>query len=123
MREIESPPTTAAWTLIDAEKRRDRLIKRMCVAAWSATLVVVMLFAVIVGATVFHMYRLAQVGAETWANVFRSAMPFVGALWTLCLLVATLSTVALFLRMRTASLSEIRLRLAALEEMIATHGA
>jgi uncharacterized membrane protein len=37
------------------------------------------------------------------------------------LLVAILSTVGIFLRLRTASLSEIQLRLAALEEMIASH--
>ena len=34
-------------------------------------------------------------------------------------LIATLATVAVFLRLRTASLSEIQLRLAALEEMLA----
>ena len=34
-------------------------------------------------------------------------------------LIATLATVAVFLRLRTASLNEIQLRLAALEEMLA----
>ena len=34
-------------------------------------------------------------------------------------LVATLATIAIFLRLRTASLTEIQVRLAALEEMIA----
>jgi hypothetical protein len=35
------------------------------------------------------------------------------------LVVATLSTIGIFLRMRTATLSEIQLRLAALESMLA----
>ena len=50
-----------------------------------------------------------------------SAMPTVAVLGILSLLVATLSTVGIFLRLRTASLSEIQLRLAALEEMIVSH--
>jgi hypothetical protein len=49
-------------------------------------------------------------------------MPFLGALWTVCLLVATLTTVGVFLRLRTSSLSEIQLRLSALEEMLAARG-
>jgi len=46
------------------------------------------------------------------------AMPLIGVLWTLSLLVSALTTVGVFLRLRTASLSEIQLRLAALEEML-----
>jgi len=43
-------------------------------------------------------------------------------LWTLCLLIAALSTVGVFLRQRTASLAEIQLRLAALEDMLGARG-
>jgi hypothetical protein len=49
-------------------------------------------------------------------------MPLFDVLWKLSLLVAGLSTVGIFLRLRTASLSEIQLRLAALEELVAAHG-
>ena len=72
------------------------------------------------GAQVSHMMRLAAVGALPWGAVLGSAMPFLGVLWTLSLLVATLATVGVFLRLRTASLSEIQLRLAALEEMLSS---
>jgi hypothetical protein len=40
----------------------------------------------------------------------------------LSLLVAALSTVLVFLRLRTASLAEIQMRLAALEELVASPG-
>ena len=106
------------WLLIDAEKRRDRLVRGLCVAAWSVTFVLVLLFAAMTGVPVMHTYRLAAVGAANWSEVVAAAMPFFAAVWTLCLLVATLTTVGMFLRMRTASLAEIQLRLAALEGMI-----
>jgi hypothetical protein len=50
--------------------------------------------------------------------VFGSAMPLFIVLGFLSVLIATLSTVGVFLRLRTASLTEIQLRLAALEEML-----
>ena len=49
-------------------------------------------------------------------------MPFLGLPWRRCLLFVALSTVGVFLRQRTASLSEIQLRLAALEEMLGARG-
>lgn len=49
-------------------------------------------------------------------------MPLVWVLGTVSLLVATLSTVGVFLRFRTATLGEIRLRLTALEQMVSDQG-
>lgn len=45
-------------------------------------------------------------------------MPLVVVLGTISLLIATLSTVGIFFRLRTASLAEIQLRLAALEDVL-----
>jgi len=112
-------PTEQAWAMIETERRRDRFIRRVCVAAWTATFVVALLFAVFIAVPVVNMIRMAQVGAVPWSAAFGAAMPFLGVLWTLTLLVAALSTVGVFLRQRTASLAEIQLRLAALEEMLA----
>ena len=95
--------TPDAWALIEREKQRDRLVKRLCVAAWGVTLGIAVV---------------AAAGSVPWMTVVGAAMPFIGMLWTLALLVAALSTVGVFLRMRAASLSEIQLRLAALEEML-----
>jgi hypothetical protein len=66
-----------------------------------------------------------QTGDEAWMQgevsagvIFREAMPFVWVLGAISLLVAVLSTVGIFLRFRAASLAEIRLRLAAVEQML-----
>src|SRR5205085_8781526 len=110
--------TPDAWALIEREKQRDRLVKRLCVAAWGVTLGIAVVAAAVVGIGVAEMVKAAAAGAVPWMTVVGAAMPFIGMLWTLSLLVAALSTVGVFLRMRAASLSEIQLRLAALEEML-----
>jgi hypothetical protein len=64
------------------------------------------------------MARAAMVGAVPWMTVLGSAFPGLIILGVLSVLIATLSTVAMFFRLRTATLDEIQLRLASLEEMI-----
>jgi hypothetical protein len=108
------------WDAIDQEKRRDRFLKRVSIAAWSVVFVVVLVFAVITGITVAQFVKAATVGAVPWLTVLGSAYPLVVVLGTVSLLIATLTTVGIFLRLRTASLLEIQLRLAALEEMLAS---
>lgn len=117
-----NPPAEKAWALIETERRRDRFIRRVCAAAWSAVFLLAVLFAVMIAVPVFNMIRLAQVGAMPWSAAIGAAMPLMGVLWTLSLLVAALSTVGVFLRQRSASLAEIQLRLAALEEMLGSRG-
>jgi hypothetical protein len=107
------------WALIENEKRRDRFIRRVSIAAWTTTFVLVLLIAALVALQVADMARARLLGAVPWSAVIGSAMPLIDVLWKLSLLVAALSTVGIFLRLRTASLAEIQLRLAALEEMIA----
>src|ERR1700746_1191262 len=96
-------PTT--WALIENEKQRDRFIKRVNVAAWITTFVIVLLVAVMVGIQVVEMAKAANAGAVPWMTVVGSAMPLVDVLWKLSLLVAALSTVAIFLRLRSSSLT------------------
>jgi hypothetical protein len=55
-----------------------------------------------------------------WFAVVGMATPLIIALGKLSLLIATMATVAIFLRLRTSSLAEIQLRLAALEDMLAS---
>jgi hypothetical protein len=109
-----------AWALIENEKRRDRFIRRVSIAAWATTFTIVLAVAAMTSVSVIEMTRAARVGAVPWMTVMGSAMPLVDVLWKLSLLVAALSTVGIFLRLRTASLTEIQLRLAALEEMLAS---
>ena len=112
--------TDTAWALIENEKRRDRFIRRVSIAAWVTTFIIVLIVAVMTGISLVEMTKAQMLGAVPWMTVMASAMPLIDVLWKLSLLVAALSTVGIFLRLRTASLMEIQLRLAALEEMLAS---
>ncbi len=114
--------SATAMALIENERRRDRFIRRTSVVAWSVTFGLVLVVAIMVGFQVRFFLRGAMEGEMPWAVVLGSTMPLIDVLWKLSLLVATLSTIAIFLRLRTASLAEIQLRLAALEEMVASRG-
>jgi hypothetical protein len=116
-----SPASERVWSVIEREKRRDKLVRRVSVTAWSVTGGAVLAFG---GVTAMEVWRYVQhaIGGEVgWSAVFQRTIPFVGVVGVLGLLIAVLSTVGIFLRLRTASLSEIQLRLAGLEEMIASH--
>ena len=110
------------WEAIEGERRRDRFLRRVTVTAWTITFVLVAIMAVLVCMQIFEMARAALLGALPWMSVIGLAMPLVIVLGVLSVLVATLSTIGMFLRMRTASFTEIQLRLAALEDMLASRG-
>ena len=105
------------WEAIENEKRRDRLIKKVSIASWTITFGLVVVLAAM---TVARMIFVAKtfLGGMGWQIALPAVMPLVIALGVLSILIATLSTIAIFLRLRTASLREIQLRLAALEDMI-----
>jgi hypothetical protein len=110
--------------LIEAEKGRDRTLQRISTGAWILTFVALLFTAVGVGFNVWwaaEAFLQGQVGMDV---IFREAMPFVWVVGAISLLVAVLSTAGVLLRFRAASLDEIRLRLAAVEQMLTdqTHG-
>jgi uncharacterized BrkB/YihY/UPF0761 family membrane protein len=107
-----------AWAMIEQEKRRDRFIRRVSVTAWTVTVIIALIFTIMMGANVAGAARAARVGAVSWSAVIEMAIPLIIVLGFLSLLVATLSTIGIFLRLRTASLAEIQLRLGALEDML-----
>jgi hypothetical protein len=111
--------SSSAWEAIENERKRDRTLRRVTVTAWTITVILVILMGVMVGTQVVQMARGALLGALPWMSVIGIAMPLVIVLGVLSVLVATLSTIGMFLRQRTASLTEIQLRLAALEGMLA----
>jgi len=110
------------WEAIERDKRLDRMIRRVCAAAWGVTLAATGCYAVLVGREVIHVLQLRNVGGATDQAVMAAATPLVIAVGVLSLLVAALSTVGVFLRFRTAALGEIQLRLALLEEMLTRPG-
>ena len=103
-----------AWTQIDRERRLDKRLRRLSVIAWTFTLLV-MLFLVLLTALEVRIFW--ALGMVPWV-MNRTAMPLLIVLVVLGALIATLATVGIFLRLRTASLMEIQLRLAALEQML-----
>ena len=111
-----------AWAVVETEKRRDRALRRVSIAAWAATFVVVAVFAVIVAMHVSLNWSLSTVGAMDRRDVLDAAIPLVVVLGVLSLLIAVLATVGIFLRLRTASLAEIQLRLATIEAIVAGQG-
>ena len=108
----------SAWELIETEKRRDRLIRRTSVAAWAFTFLVLLVFGALVAQRLALVMRRVAAGIEMPQSIYDTALPLVIVVGVVSLLVATLSTVGIFLRHRTASLTEIQLRLAMLEEML-----
>ena len=108
-----------AWALVDREKRLDRFFRRVAIAAWSVAVLIMLIFTVLFAFQLAELMRGVTDGNLPWLVVFGSAVPFVIVVGCFSVLVATLATIAIFLRLRTASLTEIQVRLAALEEMIA----
>lgn len=118
-----SSPTDRAWEAIEQERRRDRLIKRVSIAAWSATFVIVLLLVIATAIQVSSMAQFIGGGKLGLMAGFAAAQNTLIMLGALAVLIATLSTVGIFLRLRTTSLHEIQLRLAALEETLTTSAA
>ena len=114
----KSNASARVWEAIEGEKRRDRTLRRIQVSAWSVTFAFVLLLAVMVGFQVVQLAKGALVGALPWISVVGAAMPFMIVLALLSVLIATLTTIGIFIRSRAATINEIQLRLAALEEMI-----
>lgn len=109
---------TDVWVLIDREARRDRRLRRVSAVAWSATFIVLIGFAAIIAGRVATTMRQVEVGMAPARAVWEAVMPLVAVVGTVSLLIAVLSTVGIFLRLRTASLHEIQIRLSALESML-----
>jgi hypothetical protein len=116
-----SPTSERVWAVIEREKRRDKLVRKVSIAAWSVTGGAVLAFGAVTTAEVWQLLRYVREGVAPWEIILDRVMPFIAVIGVLGLLIAVLSTVGIFLRLRTASLSEIQLRLAGLEEMVESH--
>ncbi len=99
-------PQADAWAAIDKEKRFDRFIRKAGITAWVVTVGLLILFGIGSAIAAIQMIKLAAAMDAPWTLLMRPVLPFLGALWTVCLLVATLATIGVFLRLRTSSLSD-----------------
>lgn len=122
MNDKKATASGGVWDAIEDEKKRDRFIRKVSIVAWSVTGMLALLLAILVGGQAIGMARAAMLGAQPWMAVAGVMMPLVIALGMLAVLIATVSTIGMFVRMRAASLHEIQLRLAALEDLLASRG-
>ena len=106
------------WAAVERDRRQDRILRRVGLAAWSVTFIAVLVYASMIVIQILEFRRLVAVGMAAERSVFLAAMPLVGVIGVLGVLIATLATIGMFLRMRTASLQEIQQRLAALEAVL-----
>lgn len=119
MTTSNTPRAKDVWTTIDRERRRDRVVRWISVSAWGLTFLILLIFAGITASKISIVERQVMVGASAQQAIYEAWLPLIAVVGVLSVLIATLSTVGIFLRMRTASLVEIQLRLAALERMLA----
>jgi uncharacterized membrane protein YidH (DUF202 family) len=110
-------------TLIDVDVKRDRLVRGVTILSWVVTFLVLIGFAVVVGQEASRALTLAHAGMVREQEVLRTLIPLFVVVGTTSLLMALVSTAALFLRQRTASLADIQLRLATLETLLASETA
>lgn len=122
MNQSTQPAKEDIWAIIEGERKRDRLVRRLSVGAWSVTLGVMLVFAIIVGAEVVRTLSLVGLGIATNRDVVDNLIPLLGVVGVTSLLLALVSTAAVFLRFRTASLGDIQLRLASLEAALSDEG-
>ena len=112
-----------AWAMIEQDKRRDEFLRKISRVAWIVTFVIVLLFTLTYAALLGYRVIFFGLG-RAWdqMELLKAALPFFASLGVVCILVATLSTIGMFTRVRTASLAEIQLRLAALEDILTRDG-
>jgi hypothetical protein len=110
---------TFAW--LEAEQKRAGKLRSIGYTAWIVTFVVIALYAVMVGIQAVTL--IGQGGQEVFSLMGLTMLvgmitPLLVVVGVTALLIAVLSTIGVFVRVRTASLAEIQLRLAALEHAL-----
>lgn len=116
------PGAAGVWAAIESEKRRDRFVRRVAIAAWSVTFALLIILGVFAGLAVAEMVHATMLGQLPWMSAYSALLPFAVICGVVFVLVATLATVGVFLRMRTTTMHEVQARLAALEQMLTSRG-
>lgn len=110
--------TDRVLSMIEDERARDRFMRRVSTAAWVGSFVIALMF---LGISLFQfagMIRMTKLTGTPMSVMLGTLTPAILTMGFLFTLVAVMSTIGMFMRMRTASLQEIQMRLAALEESL-----
>jgi hypothetical protein len=117
--EYSTQEDTLVW--LEAEQKRAGKLRTIGYSAWIVTFMVIALYAVMVGVQAVTL--IGQGGQEVFSLMGLTMLvnmiaPLLVVVGVTALLIAVLSTIGVFVRIRTASLAEIQLRLAALEHAL-----
>ena len=105
------------WDLVQGEKKRDQKVVLLSKIAWSVTGIAVLMFGAIQFSHFLQYLELIALGTGSMDQLWAQLTPLVAVIGIIGLIIAILATVGIFLRLRTSSLHEIQVRLAALEQM------
>jgi peptidoglycan biosynthesis protein MviN/MurJ (putative lipid II flippase) len=119
-------PQEEIWAWIDEERRVDKKVRTFAYRAWVTTVGALVVYGVFVlielAIVIMGLVRNDGSTREVLFRIVDTLMPLVWVIGAVALIAAVLSTVGVFLRLRTASLTEIQQRLAALEAMLGKDG-
>ena len=108
----------AVWEMIDREKKKDIFVNRVSKISWGVTLVALIAALVFFGIELSSTMGLYKRGVVAYADVLNIIFTMVKLVGIFGFIIAIISTVGVFLRLRTTSLLEIQQRLANLEQMV-----
>ena len=118
MNEANINPKEQIWAQIDKEKKRDRFVRRVSRVSWGVTLVALVAVLYTFGIELSNNLDLYNRKAVPASNVWDVVYKMVKLIGIFGFIIAIISTVGVFLRLRTTSLLEIQQRLANLEQMV-----
>lgn len=109
------------WEKIEKEKKIDKWITRISIGSWAATFILITGFTILVLIETIQHYTTQLYPVISLDNLLMQiaviTIPF-SAIGLFTFGAAILSTIGLFIRMRTSSLRDIQLRLGTLEGSI-----
>lgn len=116
-------PTNSVLGRIEEERRRDRFVRRVAFVSWGTAGLIAAVLAILTALQIPAILPTARMaGGPGMMILVGVAMPFILFAGALSMLGGTLATIGIFMRMRSASLEEIQLRLATLEELLTRDG-
>jgi hypothetical protein len=117
-----TPDVDEVWAWVEGERRADLRLRKISFSAWVAMFVAVVVYCTFAVARLLRIalpYISEGMATRDLMLVFINGLtPVVIAIGAFSALAAAFSTVGVFLRLRTASLSEIQMRLASLEHLL-----
>lgn len=118
MNNISTNSGDQIWEQIEKEKKRDQFIRRISRISWGVTLGALVIVLITFGVELSDYIGYYKKGVVASVDVWNVVFKMVKLVGIFGFIIAIISTVGVFLRLRTTSLMEIQQRLANLEQMV-----